>query len=226
MTEERIVILGASKGLGRALAEILMAQGHSLLLFSRNRVCLEELQKKSPKVKIEIANFGAEDEASRILPHIESFQPHRIFYVAGGGPYGKFHEKEWKDHTWALRVNFEFPAKLLHGLLQQKNKFSELKQMIFVGSAVAESKPDANAAAYSAAKHALIGLVSSVRAENPSIDVRVFSPSYMDTEMLPANAWPRQKGLAENPALIAEKLNAWSMSDDAKGHLVLGSGNH
>ncbi|MGE3757368.1 MAG: SDR family NAD(P)-dependent oxidoreductase, partial [Pseudobdellovibrionaceae bacterium] len=169
---EKIVILGASRGLGRALAENLVQKGHNLLLISRNQSKLSEIQSVAKtQVKIETGDFSKDEEAKRLLPILQNFGPEKIFYVAGGGPYGKFHEKEWKDHSWAYRVNFGFPARLLHFLLQNKKDFPELRQMIFVGSSVAESNPDPMASAYSAAKHALLGLIRSVRKESALLDL-------------------------------------------------------
>ena len=81
-----------------------------------------------------------------------------------------------------------------------------------MGSSVAEDKADPGAASYAAAKHALKGLLESVILEKPDLDVRLFSPGYMDTGMLPQNAWPRQQGLAEDPDAVARRLWQWSNS--------------
>ncbi|MBK7960771.1 MAG: hypothetical protein IPK04_05925 [Bdellovibrionales bacterium] len=75
------------------------------------------------------------------------------------------------------------------------------KQGIFIGSQIAERNPDINAASYTAAKHALLGIISTLQKEalegkdtkkaSLAHDLRLFSPGYMNTSLLPPTAWPR-----------------------------------
>ena len=106
--------------------------------------------------------------------------------MAGGGPHGKFQSKEFKDHLWAYKLNLLFPAELIHWSLRNLS----LKQFVLVGSSVAESNADPLASSYSSAKHGLKGLVSSINAEGCDFDLRLFSPPYMDTDLLPNNSQP------------------------------------
>ena len=78
--------------------------------------------------------------------------------------------------------------------------------MALVGSAVAQDKPDPGASSYSSAKHGLKGLCESLQKESPKCAIHLFSPGYMDTDLLPANAWPRQQGLVEDVNSVAKRL--------------------
>lgn len=222
-SQEKIMGLGVSRGLGRAtlLSPAVLKSGAELSLISRKITQLQELQ-------FELATQGISANAydldlaqnanlENLFNLIEGFQPTRIWYFAGGGPHGDFASKNWPTHEWALQLNFLTPAKMLHHLLEQK--LPNLKQVMFVGSDVAESRPDKGAASYAAAKHALKGLVTSLQLENPYFDLRLASPGYMDTDLLPRNAWPREKGLVSNPQVVAERLVQWlENSDDANRH--------
>ncbi|MGE3973321.1 MAG: hypothetical protein AB7F59_02210 [Bdellovibrionales bacterium] len=180
---EKILFLGASRGLGAATLELVrqsLPQVQTLLMSRRP----QEFQGQSM-----VANFSKPEDQKKVLEVLSEFQPTRIFYFAGGGPFGPLQEKEWKDHQWALDVSLLFPAQLIHRCLQTPQN---LKQMIFIGSSVAETKPDPFAASYAMAKHGLLGLISSLQGEALNLDLRLFSPHYMDTELLPKNAWPRQ----------------------------------
>ena len=190
-----IAILGASRGLGAALEKVIQAE-------------LPEA-KIMPLSRQHGADFTKVDSYEDILNQLSGAELDTLVYVAGGGPFGDYASKEWKDHQWAFRLNFEFPAQLLHHFLQNPGT---LKKLVFVGSSVAESKPDPGAASYAASKHGLKGLIESVIAENPPLTIQLFSPGYMDTDMLTANAWPRQQGLAEDPAEVARRLWQWSES--------------
>jgi short-subunit dehydrogenase len=214
--KEKWVLLGASRGLGRSFLS--KAVDHAELF------CLSRKVETLPvSVQTLSVDFSNEGQWEQILSEIRRFQPQRIFYFAGGGPYGKFQDKQWKDHRWALKVSFEFPAFLLH---QYLCKSESLKQFTVIGSSVAEGNPDPQASAYCAAKHALKGLIESIlKEQTPALDLRLFSPGYMDTALLPANAWPRQQsGLVRSPEEVAEML--WASihkDDDANKHFVLKS---
>lgn len=154
-------------------------------------------------------DFTKRDLWERLVADFEKLNPTRIFYFAGGGPYGAFAKKEFKDHQWAWRLNFEFPCFLIHQLANSSHSgesFS-LKQFIYVGSAVAENG-DAFAASYAAGKVAMKGLAQSLIAEDSlPFELKIFSPGYINTKMLPANAWPRQQaGLVQEPQKVAMQL--------------------
>lgn len=204
---EKILVLGGSRGLGLQIFQRLKNFEIPVQAMSR---------KSTPAV-----DFSKEVQWENILEKISIEKPTRIFYCAGGGPHGKYSEKAWKDHLWSYRVNFLFPS----FLISYSSQIQNLKQLIFVGSAVAETHPDPLAASYAAGKSGLRNLILSILAEGglPSLDLRLFSPGYMDTELLPPNAWPRrQEGLVKDPAFVAKELIDWVQStDDTKRHLVL-----
>ena len=141
----------------------------------------------------------------------------RLIYFVGGGPHGSFEKKQWKDHQWSWQVSFLTPAHLAHGLIQDP---LGLKQIAFIGSAIAGEKADPEAASYCAAKHALQGLVTSIQEEqrhlgvDQRLDLRLYSPGYMDTDLLPKNAWPRQLRKVLKPETVAQDLLHWLADPD------------
>ena len=204
---ETWILCGASSGLGKAFAELVSSRHPEIqvVFFSRRSDVT--------------ADFSREADWPVVLERIETLRPTRLFYFAGGGPWGSYRDKKWSSHEWTYRVNFLFPAFLLSQL-----KVSSLKQMLFIGSSVAESAPDVGAASYAAAKHALRGLVTTVQAERSAgFDIRLLSPGYMDTPLLPAHAWPRQKaGLVQDPSAVAARALSWVQDvHSANGHLIL-----
>ncbi len=205
MKKRKIAILGASRGLGRAIAIKSLDMASEILLVSRKENLLNEIKMKAPqKTHILRADFSQEDSQKRTLLELQNFQPQILFYCAGGGPFGNFETKEMKDHLWTWNVNFLFPAEIFHFVL--RGNIQNLEHIVFIGSQIAESNPDPGAASYAAAKHALKGLITSIQKEerNTPLKIHLFSPGYMDTEMLPPNAWPRREGLLESPEALAE----------------------
>lgn len=213
MNPPRSLIFGASRGLGRALALHAARNGSPVVGFSRKENLLKAMAEEEPLFRYHVADFAKSEDQDRILEHLRAHRYDKIFLVAGGGPYGLYHERALRDHLWALETSFLFPAKVLHLLATLRRG----EQTIVVGSSVAESAPDPKAASYCAAKHALKGLTLSLRAENPDWDLRLFSPGYMDTDLLPRNAAVRNGGI-HNALRVAEDLWRWSLTPPGEVH--------
>lgn len=196
---ERIIIFGASRGLGAAVASTVKSA--EVLALSR---------------KLSGHDFSREADQEKAIELAQKFLPTRLFYFAGGGPHGAYTEKNWRDHEWALKVNFLFPARLIH-------LFSKvgIEQIIVTGSAVAESQPDKNATSYSAAKHALKALFENLQNEKLNFDLRLFSPGYMDTDLLPKNSWPRELENVLDPAEVARSFCDWAFDLNGEKHKIL-----
>ncbi len=209
---DRVVILGASRGLGAALVRQI-AGAKPVTGFARKEAALSRLALEVPGFTGVEADFSTPEGQFAVLAYLSETPVSQVICMAGGGPYGLFSERKWKDHQWGLEVSFLFPARVAHVL----SRLAKPPQLILVGSAVAENAADPMAASYAAAKHALKGLFLSLKAESPGWDIRLFSPGYMDTEMLPPGAAARVKGV-HDPAQVALDLWQWSLSADESGH--------
>lgn len=211
----KIALLGASRGLGWEVVKLSCAE-HESLVVARKVESLKALSEQS-EVRTFSCDLSHDSNWLGLVERLKVFKPQRIWYFAGGGPYGQFADKNWRDHQWAWHVSFLTPAFLLHQYLQQQ--FTHCEQFICVGSAVAEDQPDPKAASYCAAKHALRGLLTTVIEEEKARDIRLFSPGYMDTQMLPPNAHPRQSTQSVlGPKLVAEVFWSWALSSDGAKH--------
>ncbi|MBC7741050.1 MAG: SDR family NAD(P)-dependent oxidoreductase [Bdellovibrionaceae bacterium] len=214
-TIDRMALLGSSRGLGWATYQILTKNCPDAFYFLSSRK-INNRSKEVTKLSTLIAqDFSKTPVASSFLDDLKKFNPTTIIYLAGGGPHGPFEEKKWSDHQWALNTCFLYPAELLHLVLSASESFLDLQQIIFVGSAIAEDRADPLAASYAAAKHALKGLITSVQQESSKKPkVRLFSPGYMQTELLPVCSKPRQAGIAEDAFDVAKKLIAFIEKND------------
>ena len=200
MRKEKVAILGGSRGLGAALVKLLRSRGHEVFMASRQA-----------STEVELSHWLATDFSQKInwpslTQKINENQSEILIYCAGGGPYGKFGEKAWRDQEWSLAVTFECPAFLAWEFCRAET-LKSVKKLIIIGSSVAESRPDPQAAMYCASKHALQGLLGSLKLEYPEKAMHLFSAPYMDTKLLPKTAWPRQKtGLVHSPGDVAQDL--------------------
>lgn len=214
MPFERTVIFGGSRGLGLCLVEEMESDPSKVLMLSRKP------PKQSGFCTHKVQDLSRPDQFEESLKLIQEFQPDRAIYCAGGGPYGKFETSNWKSHQWAIQVTFLSAAWWLHELLG----FTSLQQFVLIGSSVAEASPDPMAASYCAAKHALKGLHSTLVVEDGPADIRLYSPGYMDTDLLPKGSWPRQqKRPLWDPVFVAKDLLQWSEDESQRrGHKILG----
>ncbi len=76
----KIVIIGATTGIGRSVAELYAAQGHEMVITGRRTTLLEEIQKAFPIAKISVLEMDVAktdearskmDEAEKILNGID-----------------------------------------------------------------------------------------------------------------------------------------------------------
>ena len=223
--QDRIAILGSSRGLGWSVYQEILKQFPEIHFFLASRKIFQREDEVSKNTVLLIQDFSKTPLNKDFLSALKLFNPTRILYVAGGGPYGLFQEKKWSDHSWALTTTLIYPAELLHLVLtecksqteSEIKSWAKLTQITFVGSQIAESKPDPNAASYAAAKHGLKGLITSVQAEAvQKPNILLFSPGYMQTDMLPAHSWPIAQGLALSSGLVAKQLIAFIEKNDQR----------
>lgn len=207
----KVAFLGCGRGLGaEVVAQWEKAHKDDQLFLSSRTVSSEAHQFFG-------CDYSKPEQVDKLLIELKDFMPQRIFYFAGGGPYGPFVQKEWKDHLWAIQVTLLTPMRVLQEFLPLG-----IQQFAVVGSAIAESKADPNAASYTAAKHGLLGLMKTLREESPNVDLRLFSPGYIDTDLLPSRSLPRMTG--ENLLSKSEAAKAyveWVNNPDAPWHYRL-----
>jgi len=202
----KIAILGSRKGLGLEISKM-VSESAELLLISR------QVHQIGPHKSL-ICDFSQPSQVEELIAKLREFKPHKIWYIAGGGPYGDFQTKQWKDHLWSWQVTFLTPARILHSYLS--HEFEGCEQFIAIGSAIAESQVDPKAASYCAAKHALVGLIHTTQLESPDKDVRLFSPGYMNTALLPSNASVRSTHTIHQPQAVANSFWDWSSQTQFK----------
>ena len=203
---EKFILLGASRGLGWQTYLQLAKKNERQFLLSSRKIHDKKAEVSSGTFLLE-QDFSKVPVSAEFLQQLRQFSPTCLIYFAGGGPYGLFQDKKWSDHMWSLQTSFLYPAELLHQIMRDVQNWPQLKTIALIGSSIAEAQGDPKAASYAAAKHALKGLVDSVNTEQKTApQVLLFSPGYMQTDLLPPNSEPRSSHRAENPVVVAERL--------------------
>lgn len=187
MTVSRTMILGGSRGLGKAIADRIPDS----FALSRKSELSVDLSKP------ESIGFA--------LDQVSELKIQRIIYAAGGGPHGPFFEKSPESHAWAYNVNLFTPIGILNGLIEKGYQ----GEFVYIGSAIAERSTSNHSLSYSTSKKSARDIILSNSNKSPKS--LVFSPPFMNTDLLPQGSWPRLEhpDLVVEPAKVAGVLLGW-----------------
>ena len=207
-----LLISGASRGIGRAVAERALADGHRLSLGLRDL----EMLKQTPldpvlagSDKVMLYPYAAEDpEAARAwveatINHFGGFDS----VIHSAGIFSRvpllFEPGEDQEIAHTINVNLMGPWWLTRAAWPQLASHGEGRIQVLVSMSGKRSK--GRLAAYSASKFALLGLCQTMRNEGWAAGIRVTAicPGWVNTDMAaavrsgPSDRWPTQPMDAE-----------------------------
>lgn len=182
LNQTRILLTGASGGLGCTLARELAAAGAALLLAGRDPVQLARLDLPA-KTEYQLlqTDLTSSDGMENTARAARNFGINVLINNAGVGGFGLFAEQEWQDVERILATNLAAPMHLTQALLPWLNNQPEAA-IVNVGSTFG-SIPFAGFAAYSTAKAGLRAFSQALRRELADTSVHVIhvSPRAIDT---------------------------------------------
>jgi short-subunit dehydrogenase len=194
---KRILITGASRGIGRAIAEKLAAPEVTLLLHGRDTVALAEtckaVQSRCAGVVKLIHDLATEKGAAGLISQVGG-DPLDVLVnnarIAVVKPFREITFEEWKQ---TIGVNVTAPFLLMQCLTGQMPPGSSIVNIL----SIAAKSGFENWSAYCMSKFALEGFSQSVRAELRERRIRVLNiyPAATNTEIWDdvAGEWPREK---------------------------------
>ena len=207
-----VLISGASRGIGRALAERALADGHRLSLGLRD---LEALKRTAldPDLagsdRVLLCPYAAEDPAAA-QAWVEATNEHFGGFdsvIHSAGIFSRvpllFEESEQPEIAHTINVNLMGPWWLTRSAWPQLASHGEGRIQVLVSMSGKRSK--GRLAAYSASKFALLGLCQTMRNEGWAAGIRVTAicPGWVNTDMAaavrrgPSQSWPTQSMEAE-----------------------------
>jgi len=202
----RVIVTGASSGIGRAVSLQLAREGAKLLVVARRQDRLSQLAEEAAAVngRIETMTGDVTDEQTR-RRIIKAVQSHFggldiLINNAGIGALGRFENNDSQRLRAVFEVNFFALAEMTRlalPLLKNGNR----PMLVNVGSILAR-RGVPFMSEYSASKFAVQGLSEAIRAEftRHGIDVLVVNPGTTETEFFDGEfekgvepSWPRHK---------------------------------
>jgi short-subunit dehydrogenase len=197
VTRQKILITGASSGLGAGMARAFAAEGRDLALCARRTNRLDELKAeltaKYPRIKVAVAELDVNDhdqvpkvfaELSDQLGGID-----RVIVNAGIGKGWPLGEGKLYANKATLETN------LIAALVQIETAMEMFKEagsghLVLISSVLGNKGVPGLKAAYAASKAGLSSLGESLRAEYPRgpIKVTIIEPGYIESEMTAKSA--------------------------------------
>ncbi|HLI75180.1 MAG TPA: SDR family NAD(P)-dependent oxidoreductase [Acidimicrobiales bacterium] len=208
----KILVTGASSGIGAALARQLARRGATVGLVARREDRLAEVladcHMDSPESRMWVADLSDVELAERVAVGAWDAFGHLDCLVNNAGVPMRRHTTrlDYATLEWVMRVNFLAPARMMMALLPKMTARGE--GMIVNVSSVASRLGNANEAAYSASKFALCGWSEATAVDlwDSGIKIRLVNPGPIDTEIwdLPDNDDPLYSG----PKITADEMAA------------------
>ena len=194
---KRILITGASRGIGRAIAEKLAAPDVTLLLHGRDTVALADtckaIQSQCAGVVKLIHDLATEKGVSNLISQVGGDPLDVLINNAGIAVVKPFREITLDEWGQTLGVNVTAPFLLMQRFVGQMPPGSSVVNIL----SIAAKTGFANWSAYCMSKFALEGFSQSVREELRERRIRVLNiyPAATNTEIWDdvSGDWPREK---------------------------------
>jgi short-subunit dehydrogenase len=192
VTRQKILITGASSGLGAGMARAFAAKGRDLALCARRTDRLDELKdgllQQYPSIKIAVAALDVNDheqvpkvfaELSDELDGID-----RVVVNAGIGKGAKLGSGKLWANKATLETNLIAALVQIETALEMFNKRGS-GHLVLISSVLGNKGVPGVKAAYCASKAGLTSLGESLRAEYAKgpIKISVIEPGYIESEM-------------------------------------------
>jgi NAD(P)-dependent dehydrogenase (short-subunit alcohol dehydrogenase family) len=189
------LVTGASRGIGRAIADLLVADGFDLTISARDPERLmkarDEISESESKVHAVAGDMSTEDDVIALADaHLAEFQRLDVLVLCAGlGSMGTFEDYPLRKLDKQIALHVRSPMMLIQRLLPILRATAALEpesgSKVIALSSITGVVAEPDLAAYGASKAALISLCESLTIAESSNGVTAtsISPGYVDTDM-------------------------------------------
>ena len=225
-SSRHMVLLGASKGIGRQLALDLAKKGVGrLTLVARSESLLNGVRKECEKQEcitdVLVGDLCSEEFLQKLVHHLEDTTdefPREWLFVAGGDLNGSIHRTPFESMDWEqcdnqIKLNTLMPMRLTHLILRELLRPGTQSHLVYLSSQAGfHARP--GLAPYAASKWALNGFVKSLFHELRESDVKMslVAPGLVDTTLIPQSPKLDRKQMIQTSDLSESIINLLSLS--------------
>jgi NAD(P)-dependent dehydrogenase (short-subunit alcohol dehydrogenase family) len=235
---KRAVITGASRGLGRAVAEAFLNEGATVLICARNADDLAETQCSLHK-KAQGRVFGKKCDVA-IASEVDALAAEARACLGGAdilvanagiyGPKGPVEDIDWGDWLNAIGINLIGAAYCCRAFLPLLKEAQGGKMLLLSGGGATKPMPFLSAYAASKAGIVRFGETLAHELEPFGIDVNMIAPGALNTRMLDEvlEAGPGKVGEAYYQSALRQKESGGAPLHQAAAlcvHLASSAGN-
>lgn len=236
------IVTGASRGLGRAIAERFVADGADVVMSGRDQAALEAAAadlragavRSDQRVLAEAGDVSDEEDVKRVVALAQRIRGRIDVLVCNAGiygPLGSIEDVDWQEWTQAVAVNLFGTVLFCRAVLPTMRRQATGKIVTLSGGGATQPLP--RITAYAASKAAVVRFTESLAHEvnGSGIDVNSIAPGALNTRLLdevlaagPDRVGPefyarsvRQKSEGGTPLSKAADLVAFLASSDSDG---------
>ena len=214
-----LLVTGASSGIGRAIANRLLKQGHTVIGTSRDCSQFKTSHLNFHPIEIDFSQLNL---VVNLLKKLEKDYPllDGVIFSAGYGKFGSIEQFSYAQIEQMMTVNFTSQAFITRALIPGLKRKAH-SNLIYIGSEAA-LKGSRKGTVYCASKFALRGFTQALREECGSSSVRVslINPGMVNTNFFTSLSF--QPGDDETHALLAEDIaETVSYILDSSNNLVI-----
>ena len=224
MSNLTAVLLGATGGIGQAIADILGKNGLNLVLVGRNEQTLrklgEKLAQRYPDIQLQgiCCDLAEQHSRNELLGALAELNTPIHYYInnAGINDFSLFSQQSQEMMEQMMLINVVYPLQLVQGIIPLMSK-NQSSQIIHIGSTFG-SIGYPGYVSYCASKFALRGATEALAREyaKTSSQFRYFSPRATITEMNDANVTEMNQALGtkmDDPDFVAQEFYRFLETD-------------
>lgn len=196
---KKVVITGASRGIGKMLARGLLENGFEVVMISKNVDRLESARKeleKIGKVTARAADVSVYAEVENALSSLNNLDV--LINCAGVlGPTGPLEDNDPEEWESTIKVNLVGTMNCCRAVLPLMKR-GKIINLAGGGAAF----PRKFLTAYSASKAAVVRFTETLAQELDKVDVNAIAPGVHDTDMVKQDPYTNPKEFADPKRLL------------------------
>ena len=161
-----ILVTGATQGIGQAVAQALLEDGHHVVLAARRERELDEMAQRYPDQALPVATDVADPSAvEHLYRRIKDIHGRLDVLFNNAGAFMASREiadVDWEDWRRVLAVNLDGAFLMARGAFRMMRDQNPQGGRIINNGSISAHAPRVGSVAYTTSKHAITGLTKSV----------------------------------------------------------------